>query len=115
MTDSTENSNNTSKPKKPKRLERPQQHYDLYEVWWDDAAGLRHGWMDRTEEPKPQMVISVGFLVVDTPGHIIIAQDTDGEGAHNGRTQIPRGMVKKMRLLRKKDAKKDSTESMGKV
>lgn len=44
------------------KLTRPEQHYDMYEVWWDDAAGLRHGWMDRTEKPKPQMVISVGFL-----------------------------------------------------
>lgn len=89
-----------------KRLKRPEQHYDLFEVWWDDAAGLRHGWMDRNEPVKPQMVISVGFLVVDTPEHIIIAQDTDDMGAHNGRTQIPRGMVKQMKLLRRKDVKK---------
>jgi hypothetical protein len=91
---------------KTKKLTRPEQHYDLYEVWWDDAAGLRHGWMDRTEKPKAQMVISVGFLIVDESEHIIIAQDTDDTGAHNGRTQIPRGMVKKMRLLRKKTAVK---------
>lgn len=88
------------------KIKRPEQHYDLYEVWWDDAAGLRHGWMDRTEIPKAQMVISVGFLVSDEPEHIIIAQDTDETGAHNGRTQIPRGMVKKMKILRKKDAQK---------
>jgi hypothetical protein len=61
--------------------------------------------MDRTEKPKAQMVISVGFLISDEQDHIIIAQDTDDGGAHNGRTQIPRGMVKKMRLLRKKDDK----------
>lgn len=88
------------------KIKRPEQHYPLFEIWWDDAAGLRHGWMDRTEQPKPQMVISVGFLIVDEPDHIIIAQDTDETGAHNGRTQIPRGMVKKMRLLRKKDEPK---------
>src|SRR5688500_12024183 len=86
-----------------KKIKRPNQLYDMYEVWWDDAAGLRHGWMDRTEKPKAQMVISVGFLIVDEPEHIIIAQDTDDVGAHNGRTQIPRGMVKHMRLLKKKD------------
>lgn len=93
-----------------KRMKRPEQHYDLYEVWWDDAAGLRHGWMDRTETPKAQMVISVGFLVIDTPDHIIIAQDTDDMGAHNGRTQIPRGMVKYMKLLRRKDVQKPKEE-----
>ena len=89
-----------------KKLKRPAQLYDVVEVWWDDAAGLRHGWMDRTEKVRPQMVISLGFLVVDEEDHIIIAQDTDADGAHNGRTQIPRGMVKKMRLLRKKDSVK---------
>lgn len=88
----------------PNRVKRPAQHYDLYEVWWDDAAGLRHGWLYKEEKPKPQMALSVGFLIVDTPDHIIIAQDTDSEAAHNGRTQIPRGMVKFMKLLRKKDA-----------
>ena len=92
-----------------KKLKRPEQYYDLYEVWWDDAAGLRHGWMDRTEKPKAQMVLSVGFLIVDEPEHIIIAQDVDDNGGHNGRTQIPRGMVKNMRMLRKKDAKKNAS------
>lgn len=91
------------------KTKRPEQHYDLYEVWWDDAAGLRHGWMDKTEKPRPQMVISTGFLIVDEPEHIIIAQDTDADGSHNGRTQIPRGMVKYMRLLRKKDVKHEDT------
>ena len=88
------------------KLKRPTQCYPQVECWWDDAAGLRHGWMDRTEKPKAQMVISVGFLIVDEGDHIIIAQDTDADGAHNGRTQIPRGMVKNLKLLRKKDAPK---------
>lgn len=88
------------------KLKRPSQLYDLFEVWWNDAAGLRHGWMDRTEKPVAQMVISVGFLIIEDPEHIIIAQDTDNEGGHNGRTQIPRGMVKRMKLLRKKDVPK---------
>lgn len=95
------------KSEKPKKLKRPEQHYDLYECWWDDAAGLRHGWMDKTEKIKPQMALSVGFLIKDEPDHIIIAQDTDDDGGHNGRTQIPRGMVKHMKLLRKKDEKKE--------
>jgi hypothetical protein len=93
------------------KLKRPTQLYDAVEIWWDDAAGLRHGWMDRTEKPKAQMVISLGFLIVDEPDHIIIAQDTDDGGAHNGRTQIPRGMVKKMKILRKKDEPKKAEVS----
>lgn len=98
-------------PKKVKKPKRPKQHYDLLEVLWDDAAGLRHGWMDRTEEPKPQMVVSVGFLIVDTADHIIIAQDVDDDGGHNGRTQIPRGMVKHIKVLRRKDGQKKTTPS----
>lgn len=89
-----------------KKYKRPEQHYDMVEVLWDDAAGLRHGWMDRTEKPRPQLVISVGFTIVDEPDYIIIASDVDGDAAHNGRTQIPRGMVKNVKLLRKKDEKK---------
>ena len=92
-----------------KKLKRPEQHYDCVEVLWDDAAGLRHGWMDKVEKPKPELALSVGFLIVDEPSHIILASDTDDDGGHNGRTQIPRGMVKKIKLLRKKDAKKNAS------
>lgn len=84
----------------------------MVEVIWDDAAGLRHGWMDRLETPKPQLALSVGFLVVDNNQHIIIATDTDADGGHNGRTQIPRGMVRRLKILRKKDEQKKS-ESNG--
>lgn len=89
-------------------MKRPAQQYPMVEVIWDDAAGLRHGWMDRDEVPKPQLALSVGFLIVDDPQHIIIAQDTDGDGGHNGRSQIPRGMVKRIRVLRKKDEPKNA-------
>ena len=87
-------------------MKRPTQHYAMVEVIWDDAAGLKHGWTAKSEALEPYLVISVGFLILETPDHIMIAQDTDGEGSHNGRTQIPRGMVKKMRVLRKKDEQK---------
>lgn len=89
-------------------MKRPLQHYDLVEVWWDDAAGMRHGWAGKSEVVEPQMALSVGFLIQETADHIRIAQDTDAEGAHNGRTQIPRGMVKKMKVLRKKDQPKSA-------
>ena len=89
-----------------KKTSRPFQHYPLVEVIWDDAAGLKDGWKATHEMPDPYIALSVGFLIKDTPGHIIIAQDTDQEGSHNGRTQIPRGMVKKIRVLRKADTVK---------
>jgi hypothetical protein len=78
----------------------------LVEVVWEDAAGLKHGWTAKHEKVEPYIALSVGFLIVDTDTQIVIAQDTDGEGSHNGRTQIPRGMVRRMKVLRKKDEQK---------
>ena len=90
-----------------KKVKRPEQHYDMVEVVWDDAAGFKDGWKDKTDPIEPQLALSVGFLIVDDTDHIILASDTDERGAHNGRTQIPRGMVKKIKILRKKDGKKE--------
>lgn len=90
---------------------RPKQMYDLVEVIWDDAAGLRDGWTASHEKVEPYIALSVGFLIQDTTDHILIAQDTDENGSHNGRTQIPKGMVKKMKVLRKKDTPKVTNEA----
>lgn len=102
----------TQTPKK-KTIKRPFQHYDLVEVVWDDAAGLKDGWTAKHEKPEPYIALSVGFLINDGPDHILIAQDTDADGSHNGRTQIPRGMVKRIKILKKKDVKKDDNHSFG--
>lgn len=84
-------------------MKRPKQQYPLVEVWWDDAAGLDGGWKAKMDKLEPQIIMSVGFVIVDNEQYLIIAQDTDAEGSHNGRTQIPRGMVKNIRLLRQRD------------
>ena len=94
------------------KIKRPFQHYDLVEVIWDDAAGFRDGWKDKIDPLEPQLALSVGFLIVDTEHHIVIAGDTDERGAHNGRTQIPRGMVRRMKVLRKKDQQKETVPSV---
>ena len=75
--------------------------YDLCLVQWEDAAGLRDGWKASHEKPSPYIALSSGWLIHDGPDQIVIAQDTDEEGSHNGRTQIPRGMVKHIKVLRK--------------
>lgn len=90
-------------------MKRPHQGFDLVEVIWDDASELTAGWTDHIEKTEPALALSVGFLVRETKEHIVIAQDIDEEGHHNGRSQIPRGMVKKIRILRKKDAKPQSS------
>ena len=75
---------------------------DLIEIIWDDASSLEHGWTDPADEkPVPQMVTTVGFLVAQTDQHLVIAHTSDGYHV-NGRFQIPRAMIKKMRSLRRK-------------
>lgn len=83
-------------------MKKPKQNWDLVEVVWDDASGLRHGWEDKVEKLEPALCLSVGFLIYENTDHIIIAMDIDQEGNHNGRSQIPRGMIKNIRVLRRK-------------
>ena len=85
------------------KVKRPKQHYDMVEVIWNDASDLTSGWKKEIDEDEPALALSVGFLIRETKEHIVIALDTDGEGHHNGRSQIPQGMVKRMRVLRKRD------------
>jgi hypothetical protein len=82
---------------------RPKQMWDMVEVTWNDASALTDGWTDEVEKDEPQLALSVGFLIRDTKEHIIIAQDIDEHGHHNGRSQIPKGMVKRIKILRRKD------------
>ncbi len=82
---------------------------DLVEIIWDDASSLDHGWTDPAEErPTEQLVTTVGFLIAQTEKHLVIAHTTDGSWV-NGRFQIPRAMVKKMRSLRPKRKPKQVT------
>lgn len=84
-------------------MKRPFQKFPLVEVIWDDATELTQGWTDKLEETEPALALSVGFLIKATKQHIVIALDLDQHGYHNGRSQIPRGMVKTMKVLRKAD------------
>jgi hypothetical protein len=87
------------------KVKRPFQKYPMVEVTWNDASELTSGWSQEIEEKdEPALALSVGFLIRETKEHIVIAQDIDAEGHHNGRSQIPRGMVKNLKVLRKKDA-----------
>lgn len=81
---------------------RPKQLFPLVEIVWDDAAAHENGWSN-VVTTEPQLVLTVGFLIYCKRDYVVIASDVDEDGGHNGRTQIPRGMVKSMRVLRKKD------------
>ena len=77
--------------------------YPIVEVVWDDATELK-GWKEEheDEELKPCLILSVGFLVKKTKTHIVLAQDQSHDRMRNGRSQIPIGMVKTIKTLRKK-------------
>lgn len=94
---------------------RPTQKYPLVEVIWDDATSISQGWKNKEEFDKelirPEIVMSVGFLVKDSAEHIILAMDTDSDGDHASRSQIPKGMIKKIKILRKEDKPNDGTNT----
>ena len=85
------------------KVQRPHQAFDLEEVIWDDATALPAGWSDEVPEPEPALVLSVGFVVNETDEHLVLALDVDASGNHNGRSQIPKGMVKQRKVLRRAD------------
>lgn len=80
----------------------------MVEIIWDDATSLSQGWKEAAEfdkeSIKPEIVLSVGFIVKETVDYIILAMDTDGDGDHASRSQIPMGMIRKIKVLRKADA-----------
>lgn len=84
-------------------MKPPRQHYPLVEVVWEDAAAVDAGWA-RQIVVKPILIRSVGFLVLCDKKHVVLAMDVCPDGEHNGRSQIPKGMVRSMRVLRRADA-----------
>lgn len=83
-------------------MKLPAQLFDIVEVGWDDSAAQEPEWIKEISV-EAHMIRSVGFLVYCKRDYVVIAQDLDENGQHNGRTQIPRAMVKRMTVLRKKD------------
>jgi hypothetical protein len=86
------------------KIKRPRQHYPLVEVWWDDATDMPSGWIEAIEEieVKPCIILTIGFLVKETDDYVIVALDTNN-GGHNGRSQIPKGMIRNMKIIKKAD------------
>ena len=84
-------------------IKRPKQIFDLCEIIWQDASEMEGGWSNSLEPPEMALALSVGFLIHKDRDHYVLALDTDEHGSHNGRSQIPTGMVKKIKVLRKAD------------
>jgi hypothetical protein len=78
--------------------------FDLVEILWDDA-GTSSGWENETAiKPEEELVTTIGFLVKKTKKCFIVAassyyNEVDEEYCFNARIQIPKGMVKKVKVL----------------
>lgn len=55
--------------------------------WWHDG--------DTPALPTSELVTSIGFLAQQTRGHIVLVQ-SETQGQHGNKIQIPRGMVHSM-------------------
>lgn len=70
-------------------------------VEWEDASVLdNETWVARASAPEAKATIfsQVGFLLEDTPEHVVITC-TMGDTLMGARTRIPRGMVRSITPL----------------
>jgi len=84
--------------------------YDVVWVKWDDAEST-YGWeLESALDPKEALATTVGFLVKETPTHIVIASSVshEEEEGHttNNRLQIPKGMIKETIIIKNGTNKK---------
>ena len=76
--------------------------YQPVEVLWDDAESDA-SWSEVPLAPlKPTLALTIGFLVVDEPDYILVADtyfmETDSKTISNT-TKIPRAMIKEIHPL----------------
>lgn len=81
-------------------MESGKYKYDLVEIIWDDAQ-TDDGWDKIPDKLEEQLAMTVGFIVRSTKKHVLVVHTIDGENT-NGRMQIPKGMIKKMTVLKEK-------------
>ncbi len=74
----------------------------IIEIEWIDSVGVPPIWESKDAEPLvPSEACTVGYLCEDTPEYVIVAQSfTDSQFGR--RFCIPRGCIKKIRVIRRK-------------
>lgn len=89
--------------------------YPTYYVIWDDAESDA-AWTEEPQQPlKPTLAHTLGFLVRDEPGYILLADTYFLEGRTiSNTTKIPRGMIVEMRQVNvsEKRVKKENIETI---
>lgn len=71
------------------------------EITWVDSKGVTTAWEDRDGLAPllPCHITSIGFLLEETEEYVTLTQSIGGDQVL-GRITIPRGVVKKVRVLR---------------
>lgn len=72
--------------------------YNVVEIVWDDAEAQEAGWAPAPDKLTESLAMTVGFLIKETKKHVLISHTTDAEQI-NGRLQIPKGMIKSIKVL----------------
>lgn len=84
--------------------------YPLVVVTWDDAESDPTWFNEPTEDLKPTIATTVGFLIRDNPheDRILVADSyiDDAQNTISNSVKIPRGMIKEIRFLIKNGYKK---------
>lgn len=77
-------------------------------VWWEDAYS-HDGWTHDAETimRNPCLVLSVGLELVNDDGGIVLAASYNGAGQSGGVWKIPRGMVRRVKVLARLEAPED--------
>jgi hypothetical protein len=77
--------------------------YDLVEILWADAA-TESGWeADADLADGDEIATTVGFEVRETPSHVWVASTYDPNHS-NAPIKIPKGMIRKRTVIKKKKA-----------
>lgn len=77
--------------------------YDLVLVEWEDAANIDpdQTWVDADPLAKyePVIIQTIGFLIYEDEHRLVLTADMS-DGFIGPRTQLPRGMIRKIQRLK---------------
>jgi len=71
--------------------------WPIVEVIWDDAE-TDTGWDEVPKKLQEKYAMTVGFKIKETRKHLVVCSTHD-KNMTNGRIQIPKGMVKSVKVL----------------
>ena len=79
-----------------------EQDREIVEVEWFDAQSSMHSFtMQELEELQPIHTFSVGYLLIEKKDYVVIGFMDFGNGLIKHHQCIPRGMIKKIHVIRK--------------